>query len=200
MVARAREKRREDRYPSMDEWLGDLRALRRLSEADTATKELEQVHPRAGMVRRRWLIAGGLAAALVAVVVPLSPWARQIFNERFKPPPPAAEKLVAVLPFRNLGQPGDDALCAGLMEILTNKLTQLEQFQGSMRVVAASDVLSQHVGSARDARNAFGAALALTGGVQRDGQRLILTISLGDTRSQVQLGAHTIEHSLESLG
>src|SRR6202043_2306281 len=61
------------------------------------------------------------------------------------------------------------------------------------------DVLSQHVGSARDARNAFGAVLALTGGVQRDGQRLVLTINLVDTKSQAQLGAHTIEHSLESL-
>jgi tetratricopeptide (TPR) repeat protein len=198
VVSKALEKRREDRYQSMDELLGDLRALRRLSEADTATKELEQA-PAAGPVRRRWLLTAGVVTALVAVIAPLSPRVRQVFNERFRPPPAAAEKLVAVLPFRNLGPTGDDALCAGLMEILTNKLTQLEQFQGAMRVVAASDVLSQHVGSARDARNAFGAALALTGGVQRDGQRLIVTINLVDTKSQAQLGAHTIEHSLESL-
>ena len=199
VVSKSLEKRREDRYQSMDELFGDLLALRRLSEADTATKEVEKVGPPAGAVRRRWLLAAGLAAALAAVVAPLSLRVRQIFHERFRPPPAAEEKLLAVLPFHNLGQPGDDALCAGLMEILTNKLTQLEQFQGAMRVVAASDVLSLHVGSAREARNAFGAALALTGGVQRDGQRLVITINLVDTRSQAQLGAHTIEHSLENL-
>jgi tetratricopeptide (TPR) repeat protein len=195
VVSKSLEKRREHRYQSMDELLGDLRALRRLSEADTATKELEQARPAAAPVRRRWLLVAGLAA----MVAPLSPRVRQVYDERFRPPPAVESKLLAVLPFHNLGQPADDALCAGLMEILTNKLTQLEQFQGSMRVVAASDVLSQHVGSAREARNAFGAALALTGSVQRDGQGLVLTINLVDTKSQAQLGAHTIEHNLESL-
>src|SRR5260370_34086749 len=166
MVARALEKRREDRYQSMDEWLGDLRALRRLSEADTATKELEQVHPRAGMVRRRWLIAGGLAAALVAVVAPLSPWVRQVFNERLGPPPAAAEKLEAVLPFRNPRPPRDEPLCAGLMESLTDNVTHLQPILACMRVAATSDVLSQKVNSPPDARNAFGAPLPLTAGRQ----------------------------------
>jgi tetratricopeptide (TPR) repeat protein len=200
VVSKALEKRREDRYQSMDEVLTDLQALRRslAGEQDKATKELE-VRLSATPIRRRWLIVGGVATSLAAVVAARSSRVRQIIGDRFQSPPAAAEKLVAVLPFRNLGQPGDEALCAGLMEILTNKLTQLEQFQGTMRVVAASDVLSQHVGSARDARNAFGAALALTGGVQRDGERLVLTINLVDTKSQAQLSAHTIEHSLEGL-
>jgi len=133
VVSKALEKRREDRYQSMDELLAELLALRRLCEADTATKEVEPVRPKTGQVRRRWLIVAGLAMAIPAVFAPLSPRVQQIFSEQFRPSA-AAGKLVAVLPFRNLGQPGDDGLCAGLMEILTNKLTQLEQLQGSMRV------------------------------------------------------------------
>lgn len=201
VVGRALEKRLENRYQSMDELVADLHTLREAlaREEHNPTIEIERIPPQEKQVRRRWLLAVGLAGVLAAALSIVSPPVRRVIPDRFRSPPGPTEKLVAVLPHRNVGRPEDEPLCVGLVEILTNKLTQLEQFQGAMRVVAASDVLTQPVSSSREARSAFGAALALTVGVRRDKERLTIMVGLVDTKSQVQLAAHTVEHREDDL-
>jgi eukaryotic-like serine/threonine-protein kinase len=92
--------------------------------------------------------------------------------------PLPAEKRVAVLRFDEIGGTGDHAFCDGLMERLTSKLAQLEQFQGTLSVIPASEIRREKVTSARDARREFNANLVIAGSVQRtvDGVRLIVNV------------------------
>src|SRR2546421_632763 len=66
------------------------------------------------------------------------------------------EKQIAVLPFVNVGKdPTSQAFCGGLVETLTSKLSQLEQFQRVLRVVPASEIRREEISSVRQARQLF---------------------------------------------
>ena len=112
--------------------------------------------------------------------------------------PIPAEKRVAVLPFTNIG--GDQALCDGLFEVVSNALTRLEQFHGALLVVPASDVRHEAVTSAREAGRVLGANLAVTGSIQRIGANGVqVMIGLSDTRTVTQLRTATIQAQLPEL-
>jgi serine/threonine protein kinase/tetratricopeptide (TPR) repeat protein len=105
----------------------------------------------------------------------------------------ARQQRVAVLEFENIG--GDavnGAFCRGLMETLSSKLTELEQFQGTLSVVPASDVRKDKVTSAHEAQRNFGATLAITGSVQRLPTGIRLTFNVVDARRLKQLRSHTV--------
>jgi tetratricopeptide (TPR) repeat protein/DNA-binding winged helix-turn-helix (wHTH) protein/TolB-like protein len=137
--------------------------------------------------RKRWprtaLLMGLAGAGLIALALGL------FVNLRSRMP---AEKHLLVLPFVNLGGgvPGQ-AFCDGVAETLSSSLTRLEQFQGSLRVVPASEVRQQKLASARDARRAFGVNLVVSGSVQRQQDRVLVTVNLIDPQSLRQLGAET---------
>jgi serine/threonine-protein kinase len=141
-------------------------------------------------VRRRVLLAAlGVLVVLVAVLWLSGAWQRIL--GRYAIP---AEKQLVVLPFRNVGgDAANQAFCDGLTETLTTTLTQLEQFQGALRVVASAEVRKEEVASPSEARRLFGATLALSGSVQRIGERVRLTVNLVDTRTLRQLRAETID-------
>ena len=99
-----------------------------------------------------------------------------------------------VLPFTNVGNdPENQGFCDGLVEILSSKLSQLEQFQRTIRVVPSTDVLREGIVSVREARQTFGATLAITGSVQRTENRVRLTINLVDPQTLLQLKSKTID-------
>jgi len=103
-----------------------------------------------------------------------------------------AEKHLLVLPFVNYGGGASgQAFCDGVAETLSSSLTRLEQFQGSLRVVPASEVRQEKLASARDARRAFGVNLVVSGSVQRQQDRVLVTVNLIDSQSLRQLGAET---------
>jgi len=105
-----------------------------------------------------------------------------------------SQQRLAVLPLQAVGAtPDRDALCAGLSEILTNKLRQFEQFQQSLRVVSPADILRERVGSAREAHNAFGATLVVSGSVQWSGTKVVVVANLVDARSQLVISARDLE-------
>jgi serine/threonine-protein kinase len=76
---------------------------------------------------------------------------------------------------------------------LSSKLSQLEQFQRTIRVVPSTDVLREGIVSVREARQTFGATLAITGSVQRTENRVRLTINLVDPQTLLQLKSKTID-------
>jgi TolB-like protein len=79
------------------------------------------------------------------------------------------------------------------VEVLTSKLSQLEQFQRTFRVVPASEIRDEGITSAREAAKAFGVALVVTGSVQRAGDRVRLTINLVDPVRVRQLKTKSID-------
>ena len=206
LVARALEKRRGDRYQDAGQMLKELRAvqatLSRETEALTQAFDVTSTGPLPTVRHGRRSKVAAAAVALIALVALLAvavPGVRQRLWGPLASRLPAEQRLV-VLPFRNIGNAASDAVCAGLMDILTSKLTQLEQFQGALRVFSASDVLRERVTSPREARHAFGATLALDVSAHRNGDRLILNANLVDTGTQLQVAAETLDVPAGDLG
>ena len=179
----------------------------RYASTDDLARELKERReqlPRTGRVRlgRRAL------APLLALVFLLGAggiWkiAPQL-SERIRVWPPlvqtAATKQLAVLPFTNIGNdPASQAFCDGLVEILSSKLSQLQQFQRTLRVVPATDVLQEGIVSVREARQTFGVNLVITGSIQRTQNRVRMTINLVDPQQLRQLKSKTIDTNLHDI-
>src|SRR6266853_265266 len=145
--------------------------------------------PKNVMVRK-----DGLAKILdfgLSNIAPRSAEKVRVWSESFSP---LTEKQLVVLPFTNVGNnPENQGFCDGLVEILSSKLSQLEQFQRKVRVVPSTDVLREGIVSVREARQTFGATLAITGSVQRTENQIRLTINLVDPQTLRQLKSKTID-------
>ena len=138
----------------------------------------------------RWWRRPGTALAAIALAAGLAGAGLGISRHGHPVP---AEKHLAVLPFQNVGgNPENQAFCDGLAEVLASSLTQVEQFEKSLRVVPASEVRRGRIASARDARDTFGLSLVITGSVIRAGGEVRITTNLVDARSLLQLRSRTM--------
>jgi serine/threonine-protein kinase len=132
------------------------------------------------------LVVAGIGMFALRIPERIRAWAESVT--------PTTVKQVVVLPFTNVGNdPENQSFCDGLVEILSSKLSQLEQFQRTLRVVPSTDVLREGIVSVREARQTFGATLAITGSVQRTNNRVRLTINLVDPQTLLQLKSKTID-------
>jgi serine/threonine-protein kinase len=139
--------------------------------------------------KRLWI--GAAVAALLVVSGGLY-W-------RLHPPGGALpeQKEVVVLPLAVIGP--DEPLRAvtdGLTETVTAKLSQLEQFQGKLTVVPASEVRARKIASAEEARKAFGANLVISGSAQETGGRVLCILNLINAQTLRQIASRTV--SLDS--
>jgi serine/threonine-protein kinase len=188
IVRRCLAKRPDQRYASTRDLAHDLRDALELVVLETRSG------PRGGRaVSRRlgWPLAAGIAvAAAVAVVAWLRPAAPAPTAATSAPP----FRQIVVLPFANVAKdPVDQVFADGLVETLTSSLTQLERFQRTLRVVPASEVRGAPVASAKEARQAFGATLAISGSIQRLPSSVRVTLNLVDAVQLVQLASRTID-------
>jgi tetratricopeptide (TPR) repeat protein len=196
IVQRALMKRPEDRYQAADELAVDLQALGRQQMNAADARTLSTAAPTvlsvgAKHAAKRWV--GALFAVLALFMAGLY-LKGQGLPRWVRFPKLPAEKRLALLPFRNPnGDPTDDAFCAGLVEILGSKLGQLEQFQRDLRVISPSEVLKQNIVGARQARDAFGATLALTGSILRSKDKVVFVTELVDTQTQLVLDSRNLE-------
>ena len=186
---------------------------KRLVSADEVVRELQIVRRHQGFFKNAWQRAGEMTATaarkplpafvivlalVMAVTIPtvLAPE----FFKRLMTSVKDDTTTLAVLPFRNVGgDPANQAFCDGLVETLTSKLSQIEPFQHAFRIVPASDVRLDEIGSARQAQRVLGAALVVTGSVQRMGGNIRLTVNLIDVRTQRQRDSRTIDADLRNL-
>jgi serine/threonine protein kinase/tetratricopeptide (TPR) repeat protein len=191
IIRRCLQKDPAHRYPSTDELARELKEKR------------EQFHP-GGLVRLpRWALAPVLAfMCLLAVggiwaIAPQLPERVHLWPSLVQT---VAVKQLAVLPFTNVGNdPANQAFCDGLVEILSSKLSQLQQFQKTLRVVPATDVLQAGIVSVREARQTFGVNLVLTGSIQRTNARVRMTINLVDPQKLRQLKSKTIDTEVHDI-
>ena len=188
IIDKCLEKDPRDRYQSAGELVTELRRLARdMGWSDESDKWLTWRR-----VLRIAVKTAAAAAVFVAVwgVIQVGP----ICDGSRLP----RQQHLAVLPFVNVGgDPASDAFCDGLVETLTSKLTQLEQYQGSLWVVPASEVRDRDISSASEARDAFGVNLAVTGSIQRWGQGYRVTMNLVDTESQRQVKSALIDDPMK---
>ena len=208
---RALSKKPERRYAGADEMLGDLEAalseiMSSPSPAEEPTlthsvdaRELRQYMENASTPRwavgnsgkaRRFLLASigvGLAAIVVSFLLSV--------RERFAGLAYAgSEKHIAVLPFTNTGnKPEYEPVAEGLMDSMTNELSNLEAAQKSLWVVPASVVRSRKVIDPAAAFRDLGATMVVQGAIERKGSDVSLTIVLIDSKRLRQIGSARLE-------
>src|SRR5439155_22313261 len=120
------------------------------------------------------------------------PWGHS-FNIESLP----AQKQLAILPFTSVdSEAANQAFADGLVETITNKLSQLERTQKGLRIIPAAEVRRQNVGSPTAARQAFGVTLVITGNVQRTPESLQLTLNLIDPAQMQERRSRTIKVSV----
>jgi tetratricopeptide (TPR) repeat protein/TolB-like protein len=106
-----------------------------------------------------------------------------------------AEKIIAVLPFTNIGGGATDQVyCDGFTEIVTLGLTQLRPQAGaSISVIPSSEIRGDTIKTAEGARQRFGASLVITGIVERDTDHVRIILNLIDAQHLRQLNSRSID-------
>ena len=168
VVAMCLEKDATQRYPSMADLLADLEIFTH-GTATTLNTTLRAIRRRRSKTRRDLLIGGGVAAALLLLLA--IPSVRQAVL-----PGPARLDL-AVLPFDNLVGDSTQSL-DGLVYMVTNTLTEMEQFEGKLSVTPPRDVLQAGNLTTVAAVDQFNVNRVITGTRQRIEDQITLTLSL----------------------
>jgi len=211
LAYRALSKKPEGRYPAADDMLRDLEAVRvemglspdsadestlthsrhgrelRQCMENASTPVLKSRHP--GRTRRFLFVSLGiLLAAITSFFLPP-------VRERFAGIAYAgSEKHIAVLPFANFSNdPEYGPVVEGLMDSMTNELSNFDTSQQSLWVVPASVVRSRKIRDPASAYHELGATMVVQGSVQRDGKAVHLTVVLVDSKLLRQIGAVELE-------
>ena len=186
LVERCMAKNPQRRYASTHDLARDLHDLR---DTIISGSRASVPGPAGRLPSRRWWVGAALLA-IAALAIAAALWMREPRAPAAAPAPP---RLIAVLPFTRVTKdPNDEIFCEGLVETLTSSLTQLERFQRTLRVVPASEVRREGAASAKEARDAFGATLAITGSIQRGPASVRLTLNLVDAIKLHQLSSRSI--------
>jgi eukaryotic-like serine/threonine-protein kinase len=208
---RALSKNPDGRYPSAEEMLRDLETVRAEISSEPASadeptqtrsissRELKQRMENASTPkwksghpgRTRRLVLVSLAVTVAAIVALFLPPVR----ERFAGIAYAgSEKHIAVLPFANSGNDPEYAPVAeGLMDSITNELSNLDTAQQSLWVVPASVVRKRNVNDPTSAFRELGATMVVQGSVRREGKTVHLTVVLVDSKLLRQIGSAELE-------
>ncbi len=205
VVRRACDPATAKRYPDAGALLADLRAL----SAGTP------VAARKSNSGRRWIMAGGAAAALVTIGwlvwpkrppnAPLPPAVAVSppVAKATKPADPAApaavpEKSIAVIPFNNLSEEKDTTIFADGVhdDILTNLAVVRE-----LHVISRTSVLQYRATTktARQIGTELGVAFILEGTVRRAGKAVRVTGQLIDAQTDRHVWAKSYDRELTDI-
>jgi serine/threonine-protein kinase len=176
--------------PQWDRVIGTCLKKDPAARFESADQVVEAIHSRGRrLVRHRLFMPSIAAAAVVALAIGSLAW---FGVPGFMVRVPSQQR-VAVLEFENVGgDPANRAFCEGLMQTLAGQLTELQQFQGSLSVVPASDIRKDKVTSPREAQRQFGVNLAIAGSVQRSKDGVKLIVTLVDAKALKQLRSHSM--------
>ena len=215
ILYRALSKKPENRYLNAVEMLRDLEAARiAIASTPTPTEEPTQTRPIPAKELKqyaenasspRWAVATpkktkrlwlGVGIAAVPIVFALLMFSR----ERFAGLAYASEKHIAVLPFSNPAKDTEfQPVTEGLMDSLTNELSNLEAGQESLWVVPASVVRDRKVSDPTSAFRELGATIVVQGSVERKGQDVRLAVALIDAKQLRQIGSVQLEEQSGDL-
>ncbi|MBA7632429.1 Lipopolysaccharide assembly protein B [subsurface metagenome] len=155
-------------------------------------------HPFPRLMRRIALPVGAVILILVFLLV-LPPTRKVVQNWLgFEIIP--TEKSLAILPLTVVGGDADEqAFCDGLVENLTSKLTQLEQFQKKLWVLPSLDVHQSDIISPSAVERVFRVSLAVKGSFKRIGDMFSLTLKLVDTKTQRELKSQIMTDHIANI-
>ncbi len=111
-----------------------------------------------------------------------------------------AEQHLTILPFKTIGGDSSNiAFCEGLVETFSSKLSQIEQYHGTLWVVPASEVRRNKIYSPSEANVVFGANLVVSGSLQIIEGLIRLTLNLIDAVNLRQLNSAVIDIEANEL-
>lgn len=168
IIDKCLEKNPDDRYQSMSEILDDLRDQNPMSK-----KEPAKSHSFSAKTTRN-LSVGLTAVMLLIAVLYFLQDGSSLFGNNVPD-----RRYLAVLPVENIGNNAEmQAICDGLAETFSYRLSELEQYEDSYWVTPASEIRKENVVSASQANRMFGVNLAISASIQtvQDSTRLILEL------------------------
>ncbi len=144
------------------------------------------------------LIGSGII--IVLLVVLLFTIGRPLLESKIESNNVIQEPHLAVLPISDIeGSASNQAFCNGLTEILTSKLTQLQQFHNSLWVIPVSEILKNNIKSPGEANKFFGVNLTVTGSLLQLDNVFRLTLNLIDAKNLRQLNSFVIDVNEKNL-
>jgi serine/threonine-protein kinase len=199
IILKCLEKKPGQRYQSAKEMVVDFQRLKRQLVFGPAGERREgyrrSITQRVRSYLNRWLIILGLCLGLYFTGL-----YRTKRNVPEPIPPLPTEKHLVVLPFKNLGtEPASQYFCSGLMQVVASKLGQLGAVHGALYVVPAGEVYERGITDVTKAQRAFGVNLAVTGTVQRSGERVSVALSLVQAMNLKNLSTLKIEDRLANI-
>jgi eukaryotic-like serine/threonine-protein kinase len=216
IVYRALSKQASHRYANGSEMVQDLEAARAQitaaplsADEPTVTRTLspKQIRRyvenastprwRTQSARSKRILGASVAMALLAGVALSFPRVRA---NLFQPSYAEAEKHIAVLPFVSQDDdPDTELISSGLMDSVTNRLSNLDAARRSLWVVPASAVRARHVKDPNSAYRTLGATIVVEGDLQRKDQHLTLTLNLVDAKHLRQMGSEQVQNHTGDL-
>lgn len=196
IIKKCLEKDPVNRYQSCSELLKDLKipghndsqnSMITESLDSTSTSNIKKIK-----LKLSYAITG--AAIVVIFAILLFPSQIEILKSWLNINSVPDKQHLLVLPVTNIGgDPTKQAFCDGLVETLTSKLSQLEQFHGSLWVVPTSEMKRYNITSPGEAHQSFGVNLAVTGSLQILEDILRLTLNLVDADNLRQINSSVID-------
>jgi serine/threonine-protein kinase len=179
IVNKALAKDPNERYQHLDEFIVDLKQMK---------KEPEKYKTETPKWRLPAYIFGVVLIGLLLYKV--WPGMKNVLQFRSVP----SKQHLLVLPLADLSADSSkQAFCDGLAETMTSKLTQMEQFHGSLWVVPFSEVRSNRIKSSGEAYQYFGVNLVITGSIQFVSDVFRLTLNLVDAKNLRQINSAVID-------
>ena len=171
VVAKLLMKDPQERYPTSDALIADLRAVQRGEALPAGTGASRR---KGKLDRRRVWIAVGIAGLMVAAVLASYRPVRTLLGSSSKKitaasPALPQTKIVAILPFKVVeGNPALTALGQGLVEAIAAKLGRLTEAR-SLQVIPARNMQEKGLTSLAEVRRQFGANLGVGVSLQQSG-------------------------------
>ncbi|MGD8747367.1 MAG: protein kinase [Balneolaceae bacterium] len=172
-------KQKESRYQKVDEIMADL--------AGDGTVDRRKSIPlkTASGNKASYFLVRGVPAVILLIIILFFFQYNFHWLGRSNPP----KRYLAVLPIENIGNnPSMQAICEGLAETFSFKLSELENYEDSYWVAPASEMREEKVRSATQANKLFGVNLAIVSSIQtfEDSTRLILNLVDADKVRQLE--------------
>ena len=191
IVTRALAKDRAARYRNLEDFLNDIKNLKRELEAGTDS----DVNRKPAITRRTWAVVFALAA-LVAIAVFSFTWFKR--KSTTATPSRTGIQSLAVLPISNLsGDPSQDYFAEGMTETLIAGLSKV----AALRVTSRTSVM-QFKGSTKplpQIASELGVDAIIEGSVQRFGNTMNVNVRLIDAATEQQLWSDGYSRDLRDV-